>query len=50
MKAANLVLQSHGLEPWPLLKYLPPEPFAGWIEKQMIGGRAEVRKQKKRNI
>jgi carotenoid phi-ring synthase / carotenoid chi-ring synthase len=49
LKAANLVLQSYGLEPWPLVEYLPPEPFAGWIEKRMISGRTEVRERKKRN-
>ena len=46
IKAANLVLQSRGLETWPLLAYLPPEPLAGWIEKRMRRGREQVRKKR----
>lgn len=46
IKAANLVLQSRGLEPWPLVEYLPPEPFAGWIEQQMRHGRERRKKRK----
>jgi isorenieratene synthase len=49
IKAANRVLQSRGLAEWPLVEYLPPEPFAGWIEKRMVRGRAEVRGRKLRN-
>ncbi len=48
IKAANLVLQSRGLEPWPLVDYLPPEAFAGWIERQMRRGR-ERRRQKRKH-
>jgi len=48
IKAANLVLQSRGLEPWPLLEYLPPEPFAGWIEKRMLQGRERVKEKRKK--
>ena len=47
IKAANLVLQSRGLEPWPLVDYLPPEPFAGWIEQQMRRGREHRREKRK---
>jgi len=47
IKAANAVLESLGMEPWPLVDYLPPEPFAGWIEKRMRRGR-ENAKEKRR--
>ncbi|MCX6081078.1 MAG: FAD-dependent oxidoreductase [Chloroflexi bacterium] len=47
IKAANLVLQSRGLEPWPLVDYLPPEPFAGWIEKRMRLGRERLKAKRK---
>jgi isorenieratene synthase len=43
IKAANEVLTLHGLEPWALVDYLPPEPFVGWIEKLMVGGRKKRR-------
>ena len=43
IKAANQVLASHALETWPLLNYLPPEPFVGWIEKWMRRGRHRKR-------
>jgi len=46
IKAANLVLESHGLQPWSLLDYLPPEPLAGWIEKRMRQGRASLREKR----
>jgi isorenieratene synthase len=48
IKAANQVLQSHGLEPWPLVDYLPPEPFAAWIEKRMLSGRKHRRDKRKK--
>jgi len=48
IKAANLVLESRGLAGWPLLKYLPPEPFAGWIEKRMRRGRERIREKRRR--
>ena len=46
IKAANSVLKSQGLEPWPLMDYLPPEPLAGWIEKRMWQGRKYRRGKK----
>jgi isorenieratene synthase len=46
IKAANQVLQSRGLEPWSLLEYLPPEPFAGWIENRMLRGRERLRQKR----
>ena len=49
IKAANLVLQSRGLEPWPLVEYLPPEPFAGWIEKRMRRGRENLKAKRKQS-
>lgn len=35
IEAANAVLRTRGLPPWPLLSYLPPEPLAGWIEQRL---------------
>jgi hypothetical protein len=46
IKAANEVLTARGLEPWPLVDYLPPEPFVGWIEKLMVRGRQKIRATK----
>lgn len=46
IKAANEVLSANGLETWPLVDYLPPEPFVGWIEKLMVRGRKRRRKMK----
>lgn len=46
IKAANAVLSARGLEPWPLAEYLPPEPFAGWVEKLMVGGRKKRRERR----
>jgi isorenieratene synthase len=48
IKAANRVLTSQGLESWPLLDYLPPEPFVGWIEKLMKRGRKRRRERRER--
>lgn len=47
IKAANAVLQAYDLAPWPLVDYLPPEPFVGWIEQLMVKGRQARRKRKK---
>ena len=47
IKAANEILSGRGLEPWPLVDYLPPEPFVGWIEKLMKRGRKRIRERKK---
>lgn len=47
IKAANEVLTVRGLEPWPLVDYLPPEPFVGWIEKLMVSGRKKMRARKR---
>ena len=47
IEAANAVLDARGLEPWPLLPYLPPEPFAAWIEHLMQRGRGKIRAKKK---
>lgn len=46
IKAANAVLNAHGLEPWPLVPYLPPEPLAAWIEHLMQRGRGNIRRQR----
>jgi isorenieratene synthase len=48
IKAANLVLQSRGLPAWPLLDYLPPEPFAAWIETRMRKGRRTIQQKRKK--
>ncbi|MCP4537335.1 MAG: FAD-dependent oxidoreductase [Chloroflexi bacterium] len=37
IEAANRVLESCGLEVWPLLDYAPPEPLVGFIERLMVG-------------
>ena len=47
IEAANAVLEAHDLEPWPLLPYLPPEPFAAWIEHLMQRGRRRMRDKRK---
>ena len=46
IKASNAVLRARGLAEWPLVDYLPPEPFAGWIEKRMLAGRKKVKSKK----
>jgi isorenieratene synthase len=46
IEAANAVLETRGLEPWPTLPYLPPEPFAAWIEHLMQRGRRQVRERR----
>jgi isorenieratene synthase len=43
IEAANAILADSDLPGWPLLDYSPPEPFAGWIEKLMVRGRANRR-------
>jgi uncharacterized protein with NAD-binding domain and iron-sulfur cluster len=50
IKAANAVLKSSGLVPWPMMEYLPPEPFAGWIEKLMVRGRRRIREQRENSV
>lgn len=46
IKAANAVLEAQGLESWPLVHYLPPEPFAAWVEHLMQRGRGNIRARK----
>jgi isorenieratene synthase len=43
IEAANAVLTAHGLPKWPLVDYLPAEPFVAWIEKLMRNGRKKRR-------
>jgi isorenieratene synthase len=43
IEAANAVLHTHGLKKWDLVPHLPPEPFAGWIERLMVNGRKRRR-------
>ena len=45
IEAANAVLAANQMPAWPLLPYLPPEPFVGWIEKLMVRGRTARRKR-----
>jgi isorenieratene synthase len=45
IEAANAVLEARDLERWPLIDYLPPEPFVGWIEKLMRRGRRRRREK-----
>lgn len=47
MSAANEILAERGLNPWPLLDYLSPEPFVGWIEKLMTKGRQRRNRSRK---
>jgi len=46
IEAANAVLETRGVEPWSTLPYLPPEPFAAWIEHLMQRGRRQVRERR----
>ena len=48
IEAANAVLRSRDLPPWPLLAYPKPEPFAGFIERLMQRGRKLYRMRKSR--
>lgn len=45
IEAANAVLEACQLPTWSLIPYLPPEPFAGWIENLMVRGR-KARRQR----
>lgn len=47
--AANAVLCSRQLIPWPLIDSLPPEPFVGWIERLMHRGRRGLRRLARRS-
>lgn len=44
LEAANAVLRSRNLPPWPVLEYAKPEPVAGAIERLMRGGRGLARR------
>ena len=39
IKAANAALRARGMKEWTLVNYLPPEPFAAWVEGLMVRGR-----------
>lgn len=45
MLAANQILETRGLSPWPLIEHPAPERFVGWIEKQMKKGRRRKRQR-----
>ncbi|MBN1873483.1 MAG: FAD-dependent oxidoreductase, partial [Anaerolineae bacterium] len=49
IKAANAVLDSHGLEPWPLLHQVQPEPLAWLIEIQMRHARTWLRERRSKS-
>ena len=46
IEAANAILTSRDMDAWDLLPYLPPEPFAAWIEHLMQKGRRKRREKK----
>lgn len=48
IEAANQVLKSQGMDLWPLLPYLPPEPLAAWIEHLMQRGRGKIRRRREK--
>ncbi|MGD8487572.1 MAG: FAD-dependent oxidoreductase [Anaerolineae bacterium] len=48
IEAANAVLQSRGLAPWPLLQPPSPEPLAALIQRLMLRGRKVLRQRRKR--
>ncbi len=45
IEAANAVLAGRGLERFPLVPYLPAEPFVAWIEKLMKKGRGKRKRR-----
>jgi isorenieratene synthase len=47
IEAANAVLRTRHLPPWPLLDPPPPEPLAAWIERRARGTRRALRKKGK---
>ena len=47
IEAANAILTSRHMDAWDLLPYLPPEPFAAWIEHLMQRGRLKRREKRK---
>jgi glycine/D-amino acid oxidase-like deaminating enzyme len=44
VEAANVILAEQGVQTWPLLDYLPPEPLAGWIENWLRHTRNMLRR------
>ena len=49
IEAANAVLQTRGLAPWPLLQPPPAEPLAGLIQRLMLRGRQALRQRRRRS-
>ena len=47
IEAANALLCSRNLPPWPMLAYAPPEPLAAGIQRLLIRGRQVLRKRKR---
>jgi isorenieratene synthase len=43
IEAANVILDSRGLQKFALVDYLPAEPFVAWIERLMVRGREKRR-------
>ncbi|MCA9961623.1 MAG: FAD-dependent oxidoreductase [Anaerolineales bacterium] len=43
LEAANAILETENLSPFPAVNYPPPEPFAGFVEKLMLRGRKKLR-------
>jgi hypothetical protein len=48
IKAANAVLHARGLEPWPLLSHMRPEPLAWAVEMEMRQVRDAIRARRQR--
>jgi isorenieratene synthase len=46
IEAANAVLATHDLPPWPLLQGPPPEALAGFIQRLMLRGRRARRRKR----
>jgi carotenoid phi-ring synthase / carotenoid chi-ring synthase len=46
LSAANEILQTRGLEPFPILPHPAPEPFAGWLAKRWYGWRQWAKKRR----
>jgi isorenieratene synthase len=50
IKAANAILQAHDLAPFEPTPYLPPEPFAAFLERLMHRGRQRLAKKTYRGM
>ena len=46
IEAANRVLENQELPPWPTVAYPPPERFAAFLQRRMVGGRGWLKRRK----